>query len=86
MLNAAIGPFKGKGGDEQTLVRSIQDSFESGDILIADAYYTSYFFIADMQAKGVDIFMEQYSERRKSTGFTKGKRLGPKDHIIEIKK
>lgn len=60
LLNAAIGPFKGKGGDEQTLVRSIQDSFEPGDILMADAYYASYFFIADMQAKGVDILMEQY--------------------------
>jgi hypothetical protein len=86
LLNAAIGPFKGKGADEQTLVRSIQDSFESGDILIADAYYASYFFIADMQAKGVDILMEQYGARRKSTDFSKGKRLGPKDHIIEIKK
>ena len=86
LINAAIGPFKGKGGDEQTLVRSIQDSFESGDILIADAYYASYFFIADMQAKGVDILMEQYGARRKSTDFSKGKILGPKDHIIEIKK
>lgn len=86
LLNAAIGPFKGKGGDEQTLVRSIQDTFDAGDILMGDAYYASYFFIADMQAKGVDILMEQYGARRKPTDFRKGKRLGPKDHIIEIEK
>lgn len=86
LLNAAVGPFKGKGGDEQTLVRSIQDTLEAGDILMGDAYYASYFFIADMQAKGVDILMEQYGARRRSTDFRKGKRLGSKDHIIEIEK
>src|SRR5690606_24575486 len=28
VMNAAMGPFKGKGGDEQTLVRKLVDSFE----------------------------------------------------------
>jgi hypothetical protein len=28
LLNAAIGRFQGKGGDERTLLRSIQDTFQ----------------------------------------------------------
>ena len=34
LLNAAVGRFNGKGGDEQTLLRSIQETLEPGDILI----------------------------------------------------
>lgn len=64
LLNAAVGPFKGKGGDEQTLVRSIQSTLEAGDVLIGDGYYSSYFFIASMQAKVVDILMEKYGANR----------------------
>jgi putative transposase len=32
------------------------------------------------------LVMEQYGARRRSTDFRKGRRLGPKDHIIEIEK
>ena len=58
VLNAAVGRFSGKGGDEQTLLRSIQDTFESGDLIMGDAFFPTFFFIAAMQAKGVDILME----------------------------
>ena len=59
LLDAAIDPFKGKGGDEQSLLRSLQETFDSGDILFGDAYFATYFFIADMQAKRVGLLMEQ---------------------------
>ena len=39
-----------------------------------------------MQAKGVDILMEQYGARRKSTDFRRGQKLGQRDHIITINK
>lgn len=86
LLNAAIGHFKGKGADEQTLLRSMQDSFQPGDMVLGDAYFPTYFFIAEMQAKGVDILMEQYGARRKSTDFRRGQKLGQRDHIITINK
>lgn len=86
LKNAAIGRYQGKGSDEQTLLRSLQDTFESGDILLGDAFYATYFFIAEMQAKGVDILMEQYGARRRTTDFRRGKRLGQKDHLIVITK
>lgn len=86
LLNAAIGRFNGKGGDEQTLLRSIQDTFEPGDIVMGDAFFATYFFIATMQAKGVDILMEQNGARRRTADFRRGKRLGPHDHLITYDK
>jgi hypothetical protein len=35
VLNAAIGAYRGKGGDEQTLLRSILTMLDSGDVLWA---------------------------------------------------
>lgn len=86
LLNAAIGRFQGKGGDEQTLLRSIQGTFQAGDIVLGDAFFATYFFIAAMQAKGVDILMEQYGARKRVTDFRHGQRLGAHDHIIVIAK
>jgi hypothetical protein len=86
LLDAAVGRYHGKGGDEQTLLRSVQDNFKSGDIVLGDAYFPTDFFIAAMQAKGVDILMEQNGSRRRSTDFRRGRRLGPRDHVIVIDK
>ncbi|MGK2914358.1 MAG: transposase [Porticoccaceae bacterium] len=77
---------QGKGSDEQTLLRSIQDTSQSGDIVLGDAFFATYFFIAAMQAKGVDIVMEQHGSRKKSTDFRCGQRLGSRDHLIVIEK
>jgi len=86
LINAAIGRFNGKGGDEQTLLRSIQDTFQPGDVVLGDAFYSTYFFIATMQAKGTDILMEQNGSRKRSSDFRCGKRLGKRDHLIVINK
>lgn len=86
LINAAIGNFQGKGGDEQTLLRSIQDTFQTGDIVLGDAFFATYFFIAAMQTRGVDILMEQHGSRKRATDFRRGQRLGVRDHIIVIDK
>jgi len=86
LINTAVGHFKGKGGDEQTLLRSLQDTFQESDLILGDAFFATYFFIADMQAKGVDILMEQHGARRKSTDFRRGKKLGQRDHLIQLNK
>jgi hypothetical protein len=86
LLNAAIGRFNGKGGDEQTLLRSIQDTFESGDIAMGDAFFATYFFMVAMQACGVDILMEQNGSRRRTTDFRLGRKLGQRDHLRVISK
>jgi hypothetical protein len=86
LLNAAVGRFNGKGGDEQTLLRSLQDTFKTGDIVLGDAFFSTYFFITAMQAKGVDILLEQHGARRRTTDFRCGKKLGKRDHLIVIAK
>jgi len=86
LLNAAIGRFNGKGGDEQTLLRSIQDTFQPGEIVLGDAFFATYFFIATMQARGIDLLMEQQGARKRSTDFRCGQKLGQRDHLIVINK
>ncbi|ALP52835.1 transposase [Candidatus Tenderia electrophaga] len=86
LLNAAIGRFNGKGGDEQTLLRAIQNTLQPGDIALGDAFFATYFFIAAMQADGIDILMEQNGSRKRVTDFRLGQRLGERDHLIVIDK
>ena len=86
LLNAAIGPYRGKGANEQALLRSIEDTLDSGDILLGDAFYPTYFFIDRMLKQGVDILMEQQGSRQRATDFRHGKRLEQKDHLIHLSK
>jgi hypothetical protein len=53
---------------------------------MGDALFATYFFIAAMQARGVDILMEQHGARKRSTDFRRGRSLGPRDHVIVIDK
>lgn len=86
ILNAAMGPCKGKGSDEQTLLRSILNTLESDDILLGDAFYATYFLLCALQERGVDGVFEQQGSRRRSTDFRCGQRLGTYDHLIELSK
>jgi len=65
LLDAAVGRYRGKGGDEQSLLRSMLDTLKRGDILLGDAYYATYFLLCDLQHRGVDGVFEQYGARRK---------------------
>jgi len=86
VLNSRIGPCKGKGSDEQTLLRPMLTTLCSGDVLLGDAYYASYFLLCSLLASGVDGVFEQQGARRRVTDFRKGKLLGPRDHLIELDK
>ncbi len=86
LLNAAMGPYRGKGADEHTLLRSIIDTLQAGEILLGDAYYASYFLYCDLQRRGVDAVFEQHGSRRRTTDFRRGQRLGAREHIVELLK
>ena len=86
LLDAAIGRYRGKGGDEQSLLRSMLDTLKRGDILLGDAFYATYFMLCDLRQRGVDAVFEQYGARKRSTDFRCGERLGQRDHLIEISK
>jgi hypothetical protein len=84
VLDAAIGPFCGKGTGEMALLRALLGAFERGDVMLADALFCDYFLIATMQAAGVDVLFEQHGAR--ITDFRRGKSLGHRDHRVNWSK
>ena len=86
VLDAAIGKYRGKGGDEQTLLRSMLSSLDEGDILLGDALYATYFLLCELQRRQIDGVFEQHGARKRSTDFDQGRHLGHRDHLIEITK
>lgn len=86
VLDASLGRFRGKGGDEQTLLRTMLDTLNRGDIVLGDAYYATYFLLCELQRRGIDGVFEQYGARRRSTDFRLGQSLGPEDHLVELTK
>ena len=84
VLNAALGPCKGKGSDEQSLLRSLLPTLKSGNLLLGDAFYATYFLLFALQAQGVDGVFEQHGARR--TDFRRGQSLGKRDHLIKLNK
>ncbi len=86
LLNAATGPCQGKGSDEQSLLRAMLEALEGDDILLGDAFYATYFLLCELVHRGVDGLFEQYGSRKRSTDFTKGEKLGIRDHLIVLTK
>lgn len=46
VVDAAVGPFQGKGHSEHGLLRRLQGALCAGDVVLADALYCSYWLIA----------------------------------------
>jgi hypothetical protein len=80
VLEAAIGPYKGKQTGETALFRSLHAHLHEGDILLADRGFCSYFEIALLRERGVDAVMRLHQQR--PTDFRRGRRLGRYDHIV----
>src|SRR5699024_3812782 len=86
MLNAALAPYRGKGGGEHALLRSMLGTLEPGDVVLGDALYASYFLLCALATRGIDAVFEQNGMRRRNTDFRRGQRLGPRDHLIALVK
>jgi hypothetical protein len=63
VLEAALGPFHGKGNGELSLWRKLQDMLQAGDVLVADRLYPTFWVVADAVAKGVDVVMRMHAGR-----------------------
>jgi hypothetical protein len=86
VVDAAVSAYHGKGANEQALLRELLDRFQTGDVLLGDAFYCTYFLLVELQARGIDAVFEQHGSRRRSTDFRRGRRLGPRDHLITLHK
>jgi len=82
ILNAAYSKTKGKGTTEQCLIRDISSTLNQDDVLLGDAFYSTYFFLAWLIENGVDAVFEQLGSRKKVTDFRTGQRLGHRDHLV----
>lgn len=86
VINAAMGPYKGKGGSEHALFRTLLPHLEHDDILLGDALYGSYYVLAECLERGIDVVFQQNGGRKRTTDFRRGKRLGSRDHLVRVKK
>lgn len=84
VLDWAMGPCKGKLTGEDALFRLLYGSLVKGDIVLADRYHCSYFSVAALYLKGVDVLTRQHA--RRVTDFRRGKRLGKRDHLVVWKR
>jgi len=80
VLDAAIAAYSGKGTGELSLLRSIWDELHAGEVLLADRLYCSWFEMALLNERGVDVVLHQHQSRR--TDFRTGQSLGRRDHIV----
>jgi hypothetical protein len=81
LVGAAWGPWRGKETGETALFRQLLDQLRTGDVVVADRYYCSYFMIALLQARGVDAAFRLHQLRHYD--FRRGRRLGHDDHVVE---
>ena len=77
--NVAIGPYAGKETGETALLRKVLDSFKPGDVMLADRYFCSFFMLAILKSRGVDVCMRLHQLRK--VDYSKVKWLGDNDYI-----
>jgi hypothetical protein len=76
----AMGPYAGKETGETALLRELLHRLKPGNVVLADRYYCSYFMVALLKEKGIDVVTRQHQQR--DTDFRRGQRLGSGDHMV----
>jgi hypothetical protein len=79
-LDLAMGSCRGKQTDENALFRGLHERLQPGAILLADRYYCSYFEVALVSRRRVDVVMRGH--QRRHVDFRRGRRLGHEDHVV----
>jgi hypothetical protein len=80
VVDAAIGPSRGKGTGEPALLRSLADAVARGSVVLADRYFGGWFDLAVWEARGVDVVVRLH--RKRTTDFRRGWRIGTGDHAV----
>jgi hypothetical protein len=80
VLDAALGPYQGKQTSELALLRLILHEFQPGDLVLGDRFFCSYWVIAALQRRGVDVVFRLH--QRRTADFRRGRRSGREDHLV----
>jgi len=86
IIDVKVGTYGGKGTGERMLFQDMLHNFKKGDIILADALYSTYSLLSFAILKGIDIIFVQNGSRAKKADFTTGEILGKNDHIITLKR
>lgn len=81
VLDWAMGACQGEDTSEQALFRQLLGALDAGDVVLADRLYCTYWTLAMLKARGVDVLMRQNVHR--AYDLRRGKRLGRGDHIVQ---
>jgi hypothetical protein len=76
----ALGPYQGKETGETALFRTLWDRLESGEIILGDRYFCSFFGIAGLSRREVDVLFRMHQRRK--FDFRRGRPLGVEDHVV----
>lgn len=71
IIDASIGKYSGKETGEQALLRDMLHNFKRGDIILADAMFSTYTLFSYVIEKGIDIVFVQNGARSRKIDFTK---------------
>jgi hypothetical protein len=81
VLAAAVGRIKGQQTSETMLFHGLHASLERDDVVLADRFYCSYWEVALLLGRGIDVVMRAH--QRRAVDFRRGQRLGHEDHLID---
>src|SRR3954451_21371049 len=76
----APGPYQGKETGETALFRTLWETLEAGEIVLGDRYFGSFFGIAGLSQRGVDVLFRMHQRRKYD--FRRGRQLGVEDHVV----
>ncbi len=77
--DVAIGPYAGKETGETALLRRVLGNFQTGDVMLADRYFCSFFMLAILKSLGVDVCMRLHQLRK--LDHSRVRWLGDNDYI-----
>jgi hypothetical protein len=80
VLEAALAKYEGKQTGENSLFRKLHDCLSRGDVVLFDRYFSGWFDLALLLARGADVVVRKHQLRH--TDFRKGQRLGAGDHLV----
>lgn len=80
VLEAAIGRYQGKHTGENSLLRTLHDAFQPGDVFLGDRCFSGWCDVVLLKRRGVDVVLRKHQGR--ATDFRTGRRLGPDDHLV----
>ena len=84
VLELAMGSYRGKRSGELSLFRSLQSTLVAGDILLGDRIFGTFYDIARLANRGVDVVFRLHAHR--FADFRRGRRLGHDDHLVNWRK